>query len=362
MAGPPLDPETLARVTKAVVDIYGDAVARMLGLVTARMARGIDEPGWAEAKLLDLVGLRSDAQTVIDELAKTGPPAVRKAIEEASAAGRAGAARQLGISLVPATNSSAVEALAWETVQSVTTAHLGILRSVDDIYRQVVAEVAAPGVVTGTETTRQAAQRALDRWADVGISGFVDSAGRNWEIQSYAEMATRTASGRAMIDGRLDVYQSDGRDLVIVSDHTQECSLCRPFEGKILSITGGTPDGVVLEDGARVSGTLGEARRAGLLHPSCRHDIRPYIVGLTEPFSATEDPEGDRLRQEQRRLERGVRQWKRRAAVALDENAKRRARAKVEQWNGRLTRHIDDNDLKRLRYREGVRMPASTRK
>lgn len=34
MASPPLDPDAIARAAKAVSDIYGDAVARMLELLS----------------------------------------------------------------------------------------------------------------------------------------------------------------------------------------------------------------------------------------------------------------------------------------------------------------------------------------
>lgn len=349
---PPINPDTIARTAKATADIYGDAVARLLDVVARRMARGIDEPGWAEAKLLDLIGLRADAQSIIDDLAEHGPPAVRKAIEDAFESGRVGAARQLRITMSPWTNTSAVDALARETVGRLRIAEHGILRSIDDVYRQIVAEVSAPGVVTGTETLTQSIQRALNRFADRGITGFIDTAGRNWSIESYAEMATRTATSRAMIEGRLGEYRANGRELVIVSDHPQECELCRKWEGKILAIAGPWRKGDTLEDGAKVAGTLDDARRDGLYHPNCRHDCRPYIVGLTRPYSGTEDPEGDAQRQEQRRLERQVRKWKNREAVAVDDRSAKIAKAQRRVAEERLSGHIRDHDLKRQRHRE----------
>lgn len=349
---PDLDPDQLARIAKTVSDLYGDAVARMLSDVAKRMAAGIDEPGWAERKLLDLVRLRADAETVVAELQRTAGPAVQKAIEESFILGSKAAASELELtgSLSPRTNSTAVEALARETITKLRGTHGGILRAADDIFRQVTAEVGAAGVVTGTDTRREAAQRALNRYADHGISGFVDGRGRNWEIETYAEMTTRTSSGRAMIDGRLEVYVADGREFVIVSDSPQECKLCRPFEGKGLSISGngvGTTVG-----GIRIVDTIDGARAAGLQHPNCRHDLRPIIPGLTEKPKGTEDPEGDRLRQEQRRLERGVRQWKRREAVALTDDERAAARAKVREWQGRVKTHVDEHGLKRQRQRE----------
>lgn len=351
-----VDPDIAARLAKTVQDIYAQATADLLSQVAARLARGIDDPGWAEQKLLEVAGLRDDAQQVIADLERNGPPAVRKAIAAARAAG----VDDIGLiaTLTPATNTLAVEALARETVTKLRSAHMGILRQVDDMYRQIVAEVAAPGVVTGSITVRQAAQRALNAWADRGVDGFVDAAGRRWELASYAEMATRTSTARAMVGGRLEGYVADGREFVIVSDAPAECSLCRPFEGRGLSISGagvGTVYG-----GIRIIDTVDGAQTKGLFHPNCRHDLRPIIPGLTEPMTHTADPDGDDLRREQRRLERGVRKWRQRHAVALDDNTARDAALKVKEWRQRLKTHVDSNGLKRLPYREGLRLGGVT--
>jgi len=55
-----------------------------------------------------------------------------------------------------------------------------------------------------------------------------------------------------------------------------------------------------------------------------------------------------------RRGERGVREWKRAQAAALDDAARAKAGAKVREWQKRLKDHIDKNDLKRLPYRESI--------
>lgn len=94
----------------------------------------------------------------------------------------------------------------------------------------------------------------------------------------------------------------------------------------------------------------------GIVVHNCRHQLGAYIEGLTKPMTHTADPAGDAARQEQRRLERGVRQWRRREAVAMSDQERARARAKVREWQQALKAHVDANDLKRLRYREQVRV------
>ena len=93
----------------------------------------------------------------------------------------------------------------------------------------------------------------------------------------------------------------------------------------------------------------------GIVTHNCSHTADPYIEGLTKRTAVQRgDPERYAARQEQRYLERGLRQWKMREAVALDDAAAARAAAKVSEWRSRLTQHIEANDLKRLRYREQI--------
>lgn len=347
-----IDPDEPLRIAKAVADIYGDATARLIQIVARRLASGITEPGWAEAKVLELGQLRDDAGKVVVDLTDRVPDAIRTAIEQGHELGQREALRDLTLDLNPRTNTEAVRVLAEETIRGAEVANRGILRSIDDAYRAVIAETSAPGVVTGSETRRQGAQRALNAFADRGITGFRDKAGRRWELESYAEMATRTATGRAMVDGRTETYQRDGRDVVIVSDAPQECKLCRPFEGELLSISGESVGEVI--DGKRVMTSVGRARSAGLLHNNCRHDLRPYIPGLTKPMRHTADPKGDRNRQRQRAIERNIRKYKRREAAAITDDGRKAASGKVREWQATMRSHIDRTDSKRLAYREQI--------
>lgn len=337
------DPDLVLRAAKTTADLYGDAVVQLLRIVARRLARGIDRPGWAEEKLLELYDLRREALVVVDLLGAATPDAVEAAVEMGWKAGAG------------ATNTAAVTALAADTVGMLDVVRPQVLRATQDIYRQVVAE-AAGLPVTGAGTRLQGAQRALDRFAAQGVGGFTDRAGRRWALETYAEQAVRTAVGRAQVAGSLDRYQRGGHDLVIVSDAPQECKVCRRWEGRVLSISGNTPKGtrVTGGDGARftVAGTVREAQSAGLHHPNCRHRLGRFVEGLTLRLTDTADPDGDRARQEQRRLERGVREWKRRSAAALTPEAAREADRRARAWQARLRAHVDAEGLIRRRERE----------
>ncbi|NIY69776.1 phage minor capsid protein 2 [Streptomyces malaysiensis] len=258
-------------------------------------------------------------------------------------------------------NAQAVDRLAQETVNVVTSTHRSILRAVVDRFRAIVAEVTATPLL-GTGTRRQATQDAMRRFADEGIRAFVDRAGRRWQLTPYAEMAVRTTVGRAATEAHMRTLSTAGIDLVIVSDAPRECPLCRPWEGRVLTIGG--PDGErevevehAIDDGhlipVRVAGSLDEARRAGLQHPSCRHSVSAYTPALTTVEQARSDPAGYQAGQRQREIERHIRKYKRREAAAVTPEAQRAARLKVRQWQGAMRNYLAAHpDLRRLRHRE----------
>lgn len=344
------DPDLALRLAKEVADLYSEATATLLRLVARRIAEGIDQPGWAERKLLALDDLRREAFAEVARLDGSMGPAVSSAIDGGAEAGArdaiadlraAGSAVAVDAAFV-GEQRHAIAALVDETVRGIRRTHMPLLRQTLDTYRSAIAEASAPQVLAGAITRRQGAQAALDRFARSGVTGFTDTAGRSWTIESYAEMATRTSVGRAQVQGALDRFAEAGHDLVIVSDAGGECEACRPWEGEILSQSGNDPD----YPGVDV------AVAAGLFHANCRHGLGLYVPGLTQPITDTADPEGDAARQQQRYLERGVRRWKRADAVAITPEAAQLAKAKVQQWQARLREHVADNDLKRLRYRE----------
>jgi transposase len=86
---------------------------------------------------------------------------------------------------------------------------------------------------TAPSTGARPPPEPLDRFAAHGVTGYRDPAGRNWLLETYAEMATRTATGQAHLTGTLDRYREQGRDLVI-SDSPRNAP-CRPYEGNVLS-------------------------------------------------------------------------------------------------------------------------------
>ena len=347
----PISPAMAEAAAEEIRRIYAEAERIVMEKVARRVARGIDEEGYYERKLAELQALRREVEAEIRRLQRAEREVERivaDAYEKGSQAAivdlRKVAQADTLRTAFTATNQRAIEALVRTAIGNLRATHLRILRQAEDVYRQVIAETAAPQVLTGALTRREAVQLALNRFADMGITGFVDRAGRTWTIESYAEMATRTAAGQAAVQGHIDRLIDNDRDLVIVSDAPEECPLCAPWEGRVLSLTGRTPG----------YPTVDQARAAGLFHPNCRHSLGAYIPGLTQPMRQTRDAEGYQERVQQRYMERQIRKWKLRESVAITEDAKREARAKVREWQRRMREFVAEHNRKRLYTREQI--------
>ncbi|MFK0289934.1 phage minor capsid protein [Streptomyces sp. NPDC090442] len=366
----PIHPAMVEDLSAGVRDLYADAEQRLLGIVARQLAAGYDAPGWATAKLADVQALRRGAQQVVEALGTAMELEVFDVVAEAYNVGARAGLIELGAlhdedvrRIAESTpNARAVDRLAQETVDLVEETHRGILRGVEDGYRQVVAEVSSTPLL-GIDTRRQATQRAMERFADRGLRTFVDKAGRAWSMTSYAEMTVRTSVGRAAVEAHGDRLRAAGVDLVIVSNAPHECPLCKPYEGRVLALDG--PDGArvievehAVEDGrmvrVRIAGSLDEARRAGLQHPNCRHSTSAYLPGVTRaPVEHSQDPRGYEATQKQRAIERGIRKWKNRAAASTTPEGKRAAEARVRQWQAKMRAHLGEHpELIRRRERE----------
>ena len=349
----PLSPDVAWDLAEPVVDVYAEAERRLLERIGRSLAAGLDAPGWAETKLLEVQLLQR--HTAADLIASTvvaqahGTVGVQKAWNRGVAAAERDVARTvLGGLRRASTLQPTLDRIMGELTSSLQAVTQRVLRAVPDVYRDVI-RATAPQAIIGLQTRRQAAQAALNELADRGVTGFTDKAGRQWQLDSYVEMATRAATGRAAVDGHTDRLAARGFDLVHISDAPQECHLCRPWEGKVLT-TGP-------KVAAPAVATLDQARAAGLFHPGCRHSTGIYLPGITNLPTDTADPQGDADRQRLRALERRVRAAKRREAVALDPAARTAARRQVRAGQAEIREHVATTSAKRQPHREQLRRP-----
>ena len=221
--------------------------------------------------------------------------------------------------------------------------HLRIVRQADDVYRQAVSR-GVETVLTGSGTRIEGSQKVLNEFANRGVTGFVDKSGRSWNLKTYSEMATRTVSARARVDGTLNRFQQNGEDLVVVSAHAESCPICDPWEGRILSISG---------DNERYP-SVSEAEADGLFHANCTHNTTLWVEGLTEKPEPVDSAENYEERQQQRYLERNIRKWKRREVAAMTDEELEKAKSYRQKWQEKQKDFIDDTGRYRKYEREQI--------
>jgi len=157
-------------------------------------------------------------------------------------------------------HQEAVHALAEATYSRLGAVDLTIGRQVNDLFRALQLEY-TQSVVLGIDSVDTAARRMREDLASRGVTGFIDRAGRQWNMANYSKMAIHNASMQSFREGTRIRLLEHGYDLVIVSTHSGACEKCISWEGRTLSLTGETPG----------YPTLDEARAAGLEHVGCRH-------------------------------------------------------------------------------------------
>lgn len=169
-------------------------------------------------------------------------------------------------------------------------------RLLDDALKQQLNFIVAEGKLTGA-AKKTVAAGITERLETEGLSGLVDKSGRKWQLDTYANMLTRTKSVESRNMGLANRMLKEGYDLVQISNHRTTHKACAKWEGKVLSITGKTPG----------YPTLTEARASGLFHPNCQHAMNvlnpnlaaithaydnPYLRGGTPPHAPKQMPLG----------------------------------------------------------------------
>lgn len=159
-------------------------------------------------------------------------------------------------------------------MSSLENAILG--RRENDVVRRVGLEL-----VTSMEATGKSTAATVPEFVKIlqreGVTAFVDKAGRNWSLHTYASMATRTTSRQAEVLAVLTADQE--HDLYKISSHGTTCALCAPYEGRVYSKSGTDP---VFPPLAAAFGKIDPAGADDLantwlnIHPNCLHVLMPW--------------------------------------------------------------------------------------
>lgn len=248
----------------------------------------------------------------------------------------------------------ALEAYIDQAKDSLNLTNTTMLGASQQAYRDIINRTVGL-VAAGQMSPQEALRKAIREWADKGITGLVDSAGRNWTPEAYINMVMRTTIGNAarkVQDVGMDHY---GIELVEVSSHIGARPLCAPHQGRIFSREGYThPDYPNIMDTS-----IGQP--AGLFGINCGHVPYPHFPGISiqrnMPYETEANDAVYKESQRQRAIERTIRKYKRSQNMlkaAGDPEGAEQMRLKVREWQANMREFTESTGRTRRYGREAV--------
>lgn len=228
-------------------------------------------------------------------------------------------------------NDRKLEALIKATRDDMEKAETAVLRKANDDYRKAIfnAQVYAN---TGAGTYEKAVDMATKDMLSRGLNCVEYANGARHTLSDYADMAIRTASKRAYLQGEGEKRKEWGIATVIMAKRGNPCPKCLPFVGKVLiddMWSGGSKDGVDPETGKKYP-LMSYAISKGLYHPRCKDSHTTYFPGI----STADDT------------------WTKEELEAVGLQNKQEARQQYaqrqEEKYGRLAEYSLDNDNKKM--------------
>lgn len=361
--GPPTS-DQLQSVVRDLIGVYAQAETRLVKEMSLAVNYGLGSTGDLQGLQDQLGRMRKMARKTVEELNHLTPDMVQSLLDDAAKGGLLSALNQLDSVPVPfditrdVPNAPALLSLRADMYSRMAQVHTRILRLPDDVYRTAVAD-ATSGLLalggTGTRSQQAGWQKLLSQ----GVTGFVDKAGRNWNLSSYVEMASRTAATRAYRSQAESTMLANGVQLVTIVVGNDSCSECGPWAGRVLAVNGVTGPRRVLNpvtgqmDQINVEYTLDQAREHGWSHPNCRCSEAAYMPGLEPVVNLNKhDPDLEVERNQLRSMERKVRSIKRDIVTASTEQDKTYHRKRLRQAQSKIRGHVDETGLMRKSYRE----------
>lgn len=215
-------------------------------------------------------------------------------------------------------------------------------------------------MMSGAFSYQEAIKMAIKELSRKGLASIRYDSGHVDHMDVAVRRAVLTGIGQAC--GRLGLARAQelGADIMELTAHAGARPSHAAWQGKLVSLSG--------RDGYLSLDSIGYGSGDGFKGWNCRHDWFPYFPGLSEsayrredldalnkaavPYNGRDIPLYDAT-QEQRRIERNIRKWKREQATmeaaGLDPGE---ARGKVRQWQAAQRDFINQTGLTRDYFRE----------
>lgn len=253
-------------------------------------------------------------------------------------------------------NDRKLEALIKATTNDMQQAETAVLRMANDQYRKAIfnAQVYAN---SGAGTYEKAVDMATRDMLSRGLNCVEYANGARHTLADYADMAIRTASKRAYLQGEGEKRQEWGITTVIVNKRGNPCPKCLPFVGKVLIDD-------VWSGGKKSDGPyplMSKAIAAGLYHPRCKDSHATYLPGIStadDTWTREELDAVERANQKETKrqyAERQAEKFRRLVAYSLDKENQERYMAKREEW-GTIAKDTEPDIIKPIDTEEEIQV------
>lgn len=231
-------------------------------------------------------------------------------------------------------NDRKLEALIEATTSDMAQAETAILRKANDEYRKAIynAQVYAN---TGAGTYEKAVDMATKDMLSRGLNCIEYANGARHTLSDYADMAIRTASKRAYLQGEGEKRQEWGVTTVIMVKRGNPCPKCLPFVGKVLIDD-------VWSGGKQSDGPyplMSRAIASGLYHPRCKDSHTTFFPGISTADDTWTKEELESIEQANKKeagrqyAERQAERYERLAAYSLSPENKKQHKQKADEWD-----------------------------
>ena len=230
-------------------------------------------------------------------------------------------------------NDRKLEALIKATTNDMQQAETAVLRMANDQYRKAIfnAQVYAN---SGAGTYEKAVDMATKDMLSRGLNCVEYVNGARHTLADYADMAIRTASKRAYLQGEGEKRREWGITTVIMAKSGNPCPKCLPFVGKVLIDD-------VWSGGKKSDGPyplMSKAIASGLYHPRCKDSHTTYFPGISTADDTWTEKEleavGQTNKQEagQQYVKRQAEKYGRLAEYSLSPENQKQYKQKSEKW------------------------------
>lgn len=371
-----LDDMVLFKLETEINRIYAQIETEMVSAIARELAKGATAKAspilWRTEKLRQMGRLEGQLTTLLQRKSREIQPQLEDAIIRAMLrAGKEDDAVLAQIAtikaqikagtFVEASKSTVFEQLSKAAIANARTGlnltNTQALQAASEIWTSAVNS-AYIKTLTGTTSLDQAVKLSV---RNIGKQGayvtYISQAGRvtRTSIEAAVRRDVVTSVNQAaaeMTMARCDEYELD---LVEVSSHEGARPEHARWQGKVYSLHGKTPGYELLA----IATGYGEVD--GLAGAGCRHSVYPYYQGLSKQSQdipgLRKNEETYEETQEQRYLERSIRNAKREEAVCKaggDSEGAAKAHQRVREYQGRMREFIAETGHTRQYPREQI--------